>query len=340
NVATWGVYHDEVFRQTVIESLMLTGKVTMTYYALYFLLPRLLLPRKYRTFVLWFVVGLIVTGLINRAISYYVVYPMFYPDAVGSGFWRIKIFFEMTAIVNIAALAVAIKLLQHWYHNEQSRKQLAQQKLEAELKLLKSQVHPHFLFNTLNNLYALTLENSKAAPDTVLKLSALLNYMLYECNVPLVPLEKELDYIRDYITLEQLRYGERLDLSFDISGDTRGKYIAPLLLIPFIENSFKHGASQESRQPWVHLNLWVHRETLHMQLENSLPKGEKETADYTKGIGLKNVKRRLDLLYRDRHELNIREEDSYLVVLKLDLDHQPKDQMEKPLISADGKKKI
>lgn len=319
HVATYGVYEDDTQRSFVILMLSLPGKLIMTYYLLYHLLPNFLLKKRYRQFFGYFLLMLFATGLLNRAISFFVVYPIYYPDAIPYGYWRIKIFFEMTAINSIAAMAMVIKLLQYWYKNEQSRKQLAEQKLAAELQLLKSQIHPHFLFNTLNNLYALTLENAKTAPQVVLKLSALINYMLYECNAPFVPLEKELKYIENYISLERLRYGSRLDLSVEIAGDTHQKLIAPLLLIPFIENSFKHGASQEAKSPWVHLNIWVNQHQLQLQLENSLPPKTTAPLEYTKGIGLKNVKRRLELLYQGKYELTIREEGSYLVNLKLAL---------------------
>lgn len=319
NVSTYGVYEEDVLRSLVINVLILPGKILFTYYVLYCLLPTYLLPKKYKQFLVRFLIGIFLAGLLNRTISFFVIYPIYYPHAIIYGFWRVKIFFEIASIVYISSIASVIKLLQYWYKNEQSREQLAQQKLAAELKLLKSQIHPHFLFNTLNNLYALTLENAKTAPEVVLKLSALLDYMLYECNVPLVDLDKELNYIKNYIALEKLRYGSRLDLSFEISGDLQNKLIAPLLLIPFIENSFKHGASQAAKKPWVNLHIWVNHQQLHLQLENSLPINVKDKTDYTKGIGLKNVERRLELLYKNKYELTIREEGSYLINLKLDL---------------------
>ena len=302
NVATWGVYNDHVLQSLVMESLTITGKLLMCYYTLYYLIPAFLLPRKYLLFITWFLLGLVACGLLNRAISYFIIYPIYYPDAVGSGYFRIKVFFEMTAIVNVTALASAIKLLQFWNENEKSRRDLSQEKIEAELKLLKSQIHPHFLFNTLNNLYALTLEKSDKTPDMVLKLSSLLDYMLYECNVDRVSLQKELAYVRDYVALEKLRYGDFLDLSFEISGNSDDYQIAPLILIPFVENSFKHGASQESVSPYVHLNIWIRDGKFTLQLENSVSiKKQGNQSDYTSGIGLNNVKRRLDIIYKDRY---------------------------------------
>lgn len=329
NVATWGAYNDDINQPIFSELCYLPAKILFTYFTMYYLIPKLLLSKKYLLFSVWFLVGLLLTGLLNRWVTYFIIYPAYIPEAVGSGFWKIKIFFEITIIVNIASLGAAIKLVQFWHNNEQSRKKLAQEKLEAELQLLKSQIHPHFLFNTLNNLYALTLEKSSLAPDMVLKLSSLLNYMLYECNIPLVPLEKEIEYITNYVSLEKLRYGQRLDLSFEVSGAVQQKLIAPLILLPFVENSFKHGVSQEADNPWIHLNLWVNGDVLQLQIENNMEESDlnwaknnsDEAVGYTKGIGLKNVKRRLDLLYKDRYELKIRKEESFLVILKLQLAH-------------------
>ncbi|MEM6802293.1 MAG: histidine kinase [Bacteroidota bacterium] len=323
NVATWGAYNEDIFQPIFSEFVYLPAKILMTYLTLYYLIPRFLLPQKYEAFFLNFLIALIFFGLWNRIVTYYIVYPRYFPEYVGSGFWKIKIFFEMTILVNIATLGATIKLLQYWYKNEQSRKQLAQEKAEAELKLLKSQIHPHFLFNTLNNLYALSLENSPHAPDMLLRLSSILNYMLYECNRPWVSLEQEIKHIDDYLSLEKLRYGEKLELSYEISGDIKAKEIAPLILLPFVENSFKHGASQTENQPWIHINISIDKELLHLQIENGIEEAlgisTLEDMSYTQGIGLKNVKRRLELLYQDRYELNIHEEDSFLVSLKIKL---------------------
>ena len=320
HVITSGIYEEDMQKSLISESLSLIGKIPFTYLLIYYLIPQYLLKKKYLNFFLLFLTSLFIAGLINRGITYFIRYPLYYPTAVGSGYWKIKILFEMAAINSVAALGAIIKLFQYWYQNEQSKEHLAQEKLAAELKLLKSQIHPHFLFNTLNNLYALTLENSKQAPTVVLKLSSLLNYMLYECNIPLVPLEKELRYIENYISLEQLRYGNRLDLSWETGGDLEDQLIAPLILLPFIENSFKHGASQEAQHPWININIWVRDKHLTLQIENGRPPASSKVSDYQEGIGLKNVKQRLRLLYQNRYELIIRDEDTYLVVLRLELD--------------------
>ncbi|WP_332369013.1 histidine kinase [Spirosoma telluris] len=184
----------------------------------------------------------------------------------------------MRGATTIGGFAAAIKLVKIWYLKQQAYEQIDKEKLQAELQLLKSQVHPHFLFNTLNNLYALTLHKSDHSPAVVLKLSELLSYMLYECNASEVPLQKEIAFMRNYIGLEQLRYGDRLDMSVTISGDYPTKLIAPLLLVPFLENAFKHGTSEQLEQAWMHIDLSVQGNQLKFKVINSRePSAHKDT---------------------------------------------------------------
>ena len=184
------------------------------------------------------------------------------------------------ATFNISGIAVAIKLFKYWYVEKEAKQQAEKANLTSQLELLKSQVHPHFLFNTLNNLYSLTLERSADASALVLDLSGLLRYMLYECDSDRVPLARETDILKNYIKLEKIRYGGRLDISVSYSGDFDNKMIAPLLLLPFLENSFKHGASEQIDQCWISLDIAVSGDIFHMKLINSripsgpLPSGE------------------------------------------------------------------
>lgn len=180
-------------------------------------------------------------------------------------------------------------------------------------------MHPHFLFNTLNNLYALTLRKADNSPAVVLKLSELLSYMLYDCNAPEVSLEKEIAFMQNYIGLEQLRYGDRLDMSVQISGDYPHKPIAPLLLVPFLENAFKHGTSEQLEQAWMHLDLSVQGTTLKFKLINSREATEQDESPVG-GIGLHNVRKRLQLLYPDRYDLRVvAETETFMVALTLEL---------------------
>jgi hypothetical protein len=219
----------------------------------------------------------------------------------------------------VAGFAIMIRLTKLWRQKQKETEQLAKEKARAELQLLKAQIHPHFLFNTLNNIYFFTLSASSQAPDMIKKLTAMLHYILNECNQPSVPLEKELKMISDYIALEKIRYGDQLKMTVEITGNFRNKMIAPLLLIPFVENSFKHGASKMILHPWIKLNVSIEDDELHFLLINSKPITT-EPVIRNGNIGLKNAKKRLQLLYPDTHELNIiSEPESFTVFLKIRL---------------------
>ena len=220
---------------------------------------------------------------------------------------------------SIIAISTIWQIIIDWLKSESSRKELQTKNMQSELKFLKSQINPHFLFNTLNNLYALTLKKSDLAPEIVLKLSEIMRYMLYECNAAEVSLSKEIAFMKNYIGLEQLRYGDRLDMSLHISGDWENKQMAPLLLVPFVENAFKHGTSQQLEQAWMHIELMVQGNTLKFKLINSRDIDAQPTTD-SGGIGLQNVKKRLQLLYANRHDLRlVAEDETFMVVLTLEL---------------------
>lgn len=238
--------------------------------------------------------------------------------------WGRNILFNIPTVVG---LAVAIKLMKNWYIKQKETEQLVKEKFKAELQILKSQVHPHFLFNTLNNIYSFILKSSPTAPEMIKKLSELLRYLIYECSHPLVKLEKELKMIEDYISLEKIRYGEDLNISLQVQGNPENKMLSPLLLIPFVENSFKHGASRMLTHPWVNLDIAIEENVLHFKLSNSKP-GWENANSLSKGIGLGNVKKRLNLVYPGTHSLNISETDlSFDVSLKIPVyrpDEKPK----------------
>jgi len=199
--------------------------------------------------------------------------------------------------------------------------------MQSELRFLKSQINPHFLFNTLNSLYALTLKKDDKAPDIVIKLSEMMRYMLYECNEPRVPLKKEINYLKNYLDLERLRQRKGIDIQLKVNGNVSDQMIAPLMLIPFLENSFKHGVNANIKDGFVVATLNVEPKAVHFILENS--KGSQMPSQLhgnrpSGGIGLVNVRRRLDLLYKGRYELNIRESPStYAVHLDLELAPAP-----------------
>jgi len=226
--------------------------------------------------------------------------------------------FEQTNFV--VWIALAVKFFKMWYDKQQAA-------LEAELALLKGQLHPHFLFNTLNNLYALTLNQSPRSPAVVIGLSEILRYMLYEVNAETVLLNRDVDILESYISLEKIRYEERLDLHFSINGIKAEQRIVPLLILPLVENAFKHGTSEKIGQAWINMDLNVKNDLLKFKISNSKAEqipGIEKRADES-SIGLANVRKRLKILYPDAHQLRIlEEEDVFAVILEINLDKRLK----------------
>ena len=236
----------------------------------------------------------------------------------------------------VVGLALAIKLLKNWYLKQQEMVHLTREKINAELQLLKAQVHPHFLFNTLNNIYSFILNSSSRAPEMIKKLSDLLRYILNECNHPLVPLSKELSLVQDYMELERIRYGDKINMNLHIQGNTAGKMISPLLLIPFVENSFKHGTSRMLTHPWIKLDVIIEEHFMEFRISNNKPAQTNDPVT-KKGIGLANVKKRLQLLYPGTHSLYIAENEmSYDVAMKISL--HTKDEGNKQIVNPTEKK--
>jgi two-component system LytT family sensor kinase len=228
--------------------------------------------------------------------------------------WARQLLFNYPTVVGFA---LAIKVLKNWYLKQKETAQVGREIIIGELQLLKAQVHPHFLFNTLNNIYSFIINDSNDATEALKKLSTLLRYIIYECDQPLVQLEKELKMIKDYVDLEKIRYGKNFNMSLQVQGNPSNKVISPLLLIPFLENSFKHGASQMLTHPWINLDIAIQHDELEFTLSNSKPAiaGEKTISN---GLGLRNVKKRLSMLYPATHSLNITDDVmSFSVSLKV-----------------------
>ncbi len=217
--------------------------------------------------------------------------------------------------------STVVKIVGDWYRHMRDRQVLATEQMQSELRFLKSQINPHFLFNTLNNLYALTLKKDDKAPDIVLKLSEMMRYMLYECNEKQVLLAKEVSYIHNYLELERLRQGRNVEIRFDVKGHIGDQRIAPLLFIPFVENCFKHGLGQHIEKGFVHIALQLDGQHVEFFVENSkAPALPRQRHPRSGGIGLANVRRRLDLLYPGAYSLDIHDNpDTYTVRLKIDL---------------------
>ncbi|MBV6646003.1 MAG: histidine kinase [Cyclobacteriaceae bacterium] len=304
----WGSFHDDYFKQFLLQLLYLPDKLIPTYITLYVLMPRFLLKERYGVFFAWLIPILLLSGFLHWVIALYIELPIFSPDEYwGPLLYIPKIIKAATYIYPYVLVAFIIKFLKHWYRQQKETEELAKGKLEAELKFLKTQLHPHFLFNTLNNLYALTLKKSDKAPELVLKLSDLMDYMLYECDTDRVKLSREVQFVRNYFEIEKIRYGDRLETEVMITGEVGKKEIAPLIFLPFLENAFKHGTSKELDKSVITFELDTQDHYIGMTIVNSKPisalKSEKQN-----GIGLHNVRRRLELQY-GQENFTLRTED-------------------------------
>jgi hypothetical protein len=319
NYFTWGFGigpTGDAKSQYIRIAWFLPGIMAVVYPLLYILIPRFLVKKKIFLFISGFI------GLMVFAILYVEIFKLnFHSTNKFFGFdyrWGKNIL----PFIHVTGIATAIKFIKYSYFQEDRAAKARQQKTLAELELLKAQIHPHFLFNTLNNLFAHTLRRSTDSPQIVARLSDLLRFMIYGSRQDFISLTQEIQLLNNYIDLEKLRYGQELDLSVNFTGDLGNKMIRPLLLLPLVENSFKHGMSQQLEQKWITLDMHVEKNILYFKLANSNDPGA--TINFvkgkSKGIGLENVKRRLELLYPGKHKIHVvDEEEMFLVSIELQI---------------------
>ena len=304
--------------------LLLLTHLFFCYATIYFLLPNYLSKKKY-----WHLVtGVLILCTLMVPVGYFlysIVYP-FVDNLFGLHIAKPKaIVYKSidTGLVNaikVTLVMAAITLLKQWWLKQKEKEKLEKEKINTELLLLKAQIHPAFLFNTLNNITSHARIASTKAPEMLIKLSDLLSYMLYECDAPKVKLEKEISMLKEYISLEKIRQGDRLEMTFQMNGNLNGQLISPLLLLPFIDNSFSYCNKEKMEQAWVNLDITIDDNNLSMKLINGLPIGTHDDI-INEEDALVNVKKRLQLLYPGKHELRINNEQELLIVyLNLNLE--------------------
>lgn len=278
---------------------------------------------KGRKRAFWFglIFSMLVFVLIRRSFNYFYTYPRYYPEALETmSFWFLpKLIIEGVNIYLIVGLYTMFYFVKAWYEQQRLANAMQQEKTRAELKLLKSQIQPHFIFNTLNNIYSYAVQRNDKTADLIYQLSSFLSYGLYENKETFVPLQKEIEVIRSYIDLEQVRYGDRLDFSMNLFDNVDQFRITPLLLLPLVENCFKHGFKSSIDHCWIRIDISKTGEWLVVKIENSVSQDRSPGEDINGGIGLNNVKRRLEIVYPEKHVLKIKpEEDTFLVILKIE----------------------
>jgi sensor histidine kinase YesM len=307
-------------------SMLFPLAIATSYFLNYYLIPKFLFKTAYFRFSLFLIYTLIFTLWLEMLISLFILVfitdlklYMLDPSTFDVVFLLVGLYFVILAFIAMEQVkrAFTMKKENTELMNRQYETELKLR--EAELKLLRAQIHPHFLFNTLNNLYGLTLEKSDLAPELVLKLSDLMDYMLYKCNKPKVRLSDELEHLKNYVEIERIRYGEKVKIDFRLEGHPDGLQIAPMLLLAFFENAFKHGVSKSLEKPFVSIVLNMTASSIHLNIRNSCQPQNLNEEDYTHGIGLKNVRKRLNLLY-PKHRLHIgNKANTFEIDLKLSL---------------------
>jgi len=302
------------FTVTLIKVIDLALLIYITNYVL---LPRLFYKKKYAGFILAFILLVVTSSVIKMNILGRLMHtPQLYSL---SGDLKTRIYDNVLPHFFLVIAGAAVKLMIDYSRLQQRMAETAKEKAEAELNFLKSQINPHFLFNSLNSVYFLIDKNNAEARRSLHKFSDMLRYQLYEVNGARIPVEKEISYLKDYVDLQTLRKDDRYSVTFNYSPQVTGFSIEPLLLIPFVENAFKHVSSHPEKSNFVKLELSRSNGQFIFSAENS--KETAKTTDPHSGIGLNNVKRRLELLYPEKHELNIVDENGvYKVDLKLKID--------------------
>jgi two-component system LytT family sensor kinase len=286
--------------------------VALVYVNLGFFYPRLYKSRNYFFYIITALLLCGAVGAVNTELEQYMSSDL-------KGRWQEVFLGQFTMAMRYLLIAFLLQVTVDYYRQKETIKKMEVEKVTAELNFLKAQVNPHFLFNTLNNLYALILERSDKSAEAVLKLADIMKYILSEGKEDKVALEKEIQLIRNYTELERLRKTDAV-IGFNITGHVNGQQLTPLLLLPLIENAFKYGLNTVSRNGFIRIDMNVNDQQLLFSVENNNPPASNKEAIQSLGIGIDNVKRRLNFLYPGKYEMKIAEDrEFYKVSLQLNL---------------------
>ena len=287
------------------------------YIFIYFLLPQFIKGKWLKPLVGTLLLGIFMFGV--AWFMYWSVFP-FVDSLFGdhkanhyfTRFWP-AVYLGLIDQLKVVAAAAIITYVKYWWVKQKESERLEREKITAELQLLKAQIQPAFLFTALKNIYEFSLAASPRAPEMLLKLSDLLSYMLYECDEPLVPLDKEVEMMKGYMALEKIRLNDTIEMELNVKGNMSNKMIAPFLLLPFIENSCKR-RSTLTEQAWMNMDLSIEGDTFTMKLANGILADSNALQAFSED-SLANVKKRLSLMYPQRHELKINLHYEMLIVL-------------------------
>jgi two-component system LytT family sensor kinase len=295
-------------RYISIQTCYLTIPLTCFYSAYLFVAPQLFTARKYFRALLLALLTVVLAVLLRYSMEYYFFLPVLGFDNYDGHPWPIKDFIENAFFYYFPSYFIyglMYFFVESWYKDKQLKQELQKERSTAELAFLRSQLNPHFLFNTLNDIYSLTYQKSEQAPEALLKLSELLRYMLREGNEDFMPLVQEIQYLETLVKLQLISAKGNAYIQFDAEGMLNEPKVASLLFVSFVENAFKHGVLNDPLNP-VHIHLTAANGTIIFSVSN---KKNNDQKDKTGGIGLNNVKRRLELMYPGKHQLEIIDSD-------------------------------
>ena len=322
-ISEWS-YRNTFTDAIVFEILGLPVRLIAVYINWFILIPTFLYLNKYYHYVISLLVLLSILAVIHRIFVLYYGYPIFFPEWLEGQEVHVFKFTRLVQIVLIILLPLAIttgwKLFTDLKEKHRQTKELEKEKTDAELNYLKSQINPHFLFNTLNTIYGLSLKSSKKTPELILKLSDFLSFSLYESSQKLIPIEKEIALMNDFIALEKSRFEDRVKVHIELEGNKLNSiFIPPLILVPFVENAFKHSLKNETEIATINIKLLVRNDQVIFKVENSKP-NEFVVMDKKNGLGLANIKKRLDIIYTNNYSLDINDNPrKYYIDLKINL---------------------
>ena len=319
NTLRWGSYYGDYMYSLQSNTLGFPIHITLVYLNLFVLMPKFVYEKKYLTYILLVFVSILIMVFIKFNLTYYLLNTNVWPEGpVETHTFSLNYVVDMfIGELYVITFVTAIKITMDWLKEHKRLTDLEKLQLETELLFLKTQISPHFFFNTLNNIYSLAIEKSDKTPKIILKLSELMRYLLYETKLKRQSLEKEILVIQNYLDLERIRYGELLTINMDISGDIKNKKIAPILLLSFVENSFKHGANKNIGKININIDFKIIEDFLYFSISNPSPAitKYKQRFDTKGGIGLKNVQKRLSLGYKkDDYNLKIENKNKLFTV--------------------------
>ena len=305
-------------RQSILRTLIMGFfHGALVYLHLNWAVPRFYEKQRYMTYTLVIICLLSIFSLLRLIVDFQMSqYTQALQDLVLTPTHVITVF--MTGVV-VLLITAPIRLVEDGYQKLQLQQQLKNQRLEAELKFLKAQVNPHFLFNALNNIYSLAFTQSEMTAPVIMKLSEMMRYMLYECKAERVPLKSEIKYLENFIELQQLKTPDLQQINFQFEGQIEKVNIPPLLFVPLFENAFKHGNLEQTKEGWLKANLKIVENRLVFNIQNSI--GTNTKKDTVGGIGLENIQQRLELLFPEEYVFRVNNEgNTFEVMVSLPLD--------------------